>query len=286
MKKDPASVEAALLGAFRERGQRFIHTGMWRVFHEGSKLTRHNVTDGLWRIRRHMDTDLAKAEAAVAFHQSTKASDPMRLKTDRKRVLTRYVGDGFSCVVKEFVRQPWKPMLADRRSWRSAYGMECYGLPASRYLAWKQTRGGSSYILMEDLGDRNLSDELARAVGLPSPREYSDLLAKAAALVGWMHLAGVYHRDLKTDNFMLVEPEAGEAQLKLIDLDAVSFSGPLGIKRIVRNVQQFMNTLPKTMTSRQALRGAVYYRRMTGVSKNRIRLILSQTVPPDFAACQ
>ncbi len=120
MAGDAEKMDHIVLHAFRERALCFVNTGMWRVFRAGSKLTCHRASDGYWRVRRHTDIDLPQAEAALAFHQATTPCHDMRLKTDRKRLLSRYVTDDFSCIVKEFVRQPWRPGVSARRSWRCA----------------------------------------------------------------------------------------------------------------------------------------------------------------------
>ncbi|MDT8391119.1 MAG: lipopolysaccharide kinase InaA family protein [Lentisphaeria bacterium] len=246
---------------------------------------RRTVSQGrVWLIREACGVNLERINKAIASHKLNVAAGRGHcLKIDKKRRLTRFSENGFSCVVKEFVSRPWHPMVADRRSWRSALGMERRRLPAVTYLAWGRRRGASSYILMEDLGERNVSNELAAALREHDTKRFRDLLTAAGKRMGEMHRSGVYHRDLKTDNFMRVSADSEPVELKLIDLDSVRFFRRLPARCVVNNLRQFAGTLPPATASRQVLRGVAVYRRATGMSKPHIRRVLSRLQPRRLA---
>lgn len=228
----------------------------------------------VWIIRkRNNGVNVDFFEKAIAHHKSIDRNHPDRLKTDVKRRLSRFSHNGFSCIVKEFIPRPWRPMLSDRRSWRSAAGVECFNLPATKYLAWKRERNRTSYILMEDLGSRKFSYELSQAVAEADWHTFLKLLRMVASLVAKMHLLGIYHRDLKTDNFMLKANDDGKDELYLIDLDAVSFHRQLSMRQISANFQQLACTLPKGTPLFQILRGTTRYRKLTHSSKRHMRHI-------------
>lgn len=229
-----------------------------------------------WRIRPAAELTIDLINRAVESHNlNVAAGRGQCLKIDKKRRLTRFSATGFSCVVKEFISRPWHPMVSDRRSWKSAIGLEQRGLPAVKYLAWGRGRGKNSFILMEDLGSRNLSGELALASRENDSCRFFDLLAAAGRLMASLHVAGVYHRDLKTDNFMQVSHDHDPVQLKLIDLDNVRFARQLSLRQIANNFDQFLGTLPPATSLRQALRGVAFYRRAATMSKQKIRRVLS-----------
>lgn len=235
-----------------------------------------------WFMRKPTKYSIEMLENAIRRHvQLTKGQmdeSSQLLKKDRKRSISRYKQLGATVIVKQFNSPgPWGPWAADRRSWESGIGLEAYAIEAARYEAWGRNIGSSSYIFMEDLGEYDLYHRLSDpeiALGL---KHY--LLEACGRLVGWLHLLGIYHRDLKVVNLMVVPTfKRHVPDLKLIDLDDISFDEQVMPRRRLKNLIQILHSLPPNLSYLEQLRILAAYRRMFGLTKDDARLILEDLI--------
>ncbi|MGL4854753.1 MAG: protein kinase domain-containing protein, partial [Lentisphaeria bacterium] len=170
----------------------------------------------------------------------------------------------------EFIRQKYLPRWSSAayRSWESAKSLDQFAIGSASYLSWLQIKNGNDYIILEDLGKDNYYFVLKQNVENDSfgARE---LLQQLATMVSTLHDFGIFHRDLKTDNFMIKN-----GTLKLIDLDRVRFYQNLPKRNIIRNFEQILATMPKEISKFSLLRLASYYRDCRGLSAGELRKIL------------
>jgi hypothetical protein len=128
-------------------------------------------------------------------------------------------------VIKRYnLKGPWhalrralKPTARFRRAWLNGQRLQFLDIPTARPLALVERRFGPlrgvAYLVMEDLGDRDLGIEVAVG-GLTEVR-----LAQVAALFRALGAAGLTHGDTKASNFLVTADGVA-----VIDLDAMHSS--------------------------------------------------------------
>src|SRR5262249_19085827 len=79
-----------------------------------------------------------------------------------------------------------------------------------------QTHDGTLYIAMEFIDGPSLKD-LIRKNGALTPQESIDILSQVASALSSAHRKQIVHRDLKSDNLMLVTSDEGGKVVKLVD---------------------------------------------------------------------
>ncbi|MEZ4368123.1 MAG: serine/threonine-protein kinase [Kofleriaceae bacterium] len=83
---------------------------------------------------------------------------------------------------------------------------------------------GRAYYVMEWLSGHSLRDRLDGGPPIPAAEAYEIIDGIALALEA-AHRQGVIHRDLKPDNVYLVDGEAGQPRVKLLDFGIAKLSG-------------------------------------------------------------
>lgn len=96
-----------------------------------------------------------------------------------------------------------------------------------RVLDTGETLGGIPYLVLEALPGETLGDYLRRQ-GTPPFEVSLDLVRQAAQGLCAAHRAGIVHRDVKPDNFVLVGPTDEPYGLKLIDFGMAKLDGSGG----------------------------------------------------------
>lgn len=83
-------------------------------------------------------------------------------------------------------------------------------------LDFDTTEGGAPYIVMELLRGESLAKRLNRERMLPVA-DVVQIVAQIASALNLAHQQGIVHRDLKPDNVFLLDVDAGEVFVKLLD---------------------------------------------------------------------
>jgi serine/threonine-protein kinase len=96
-----------------------------------------------------------------------------------------------------------------------------------RVLDTGETLGGVPYLVLEALPGETLGDYLRRQ-GTPPFEVSLDLVRQAAQGLCAAHRAGIVHRDVKPDNFVLLGPTGEPYGLKLIDFGMAKLDGTGG----------------------------------------------------------
>jgi tRNA A-37 threonylcarbamoyl transferase component Bud32 len=124
------------------------------------------------------------------------------------------------------LRRMLRPMPRFRRAWMAGQLLHFLDIPTARPLALVEHRlgplRGVAYLVMRDIGGRNLREEIAE-IGLGDER-----CAEIAELFRLLRVAGLTHNDTKATNFLVRDGE-----VCLIDLDAMRID-PSGSSRDVR----------------------------------------------------
>jgi tRNA A-37 threonylcarbamoyl transferase component Bud32 len=155
------------------------------------------------------------------------------VKDGNSATVVRLVMGGRSWIVKRYnVKNAWhglrralKPNARQRNAWRNGQRLHFLGIPTARPVALLERRvgpfSGTAYLVMEDLGARDLLGE-GRA-----GRIDATLLNRVVELFALLRALGITHGDTKATNFIVQAPgSAGkhERSVALIDLDSMHAS--------------------------------------------------------------
>lgn len=139
-------------------------------------------------------------------------------------------------------------------SWKAAHALSLRGFETPGHLCLVIRRRffipRAVYLVSESIAPRL---EAARFVtgalkNAPSD-ELSRFVESLGSLVGSLHRAGIYHRDLKTSN-IAVGPERGTFSISLLDLDSVRFDRPVSRQRRAKNLSQIYLSVPGIIGAR------------------------------------
>lgn len=132
--------------------------------------------------------------------------------------------------LRQGLRRMLRPTPRSRRAWMMGQLLNFLDLPTARPLALVEERRrilpGVAYLVMEDLGQRDLATEVAEA-GLSDAR-----LLELTELFGLLKRAGLTHGDTKATNFLI-----HQGRVHLIDLDAMR----LGLGGFERDLKRFLD---------------------------------------------
>jgi tRNA A-37 threonylcarbamoyl transferase component Bud32 len=140
-------------------------------------------------------------------------------------------------------------------SWRAAQGLSVRGFNTPRHLCLVIKRRlfvpRAIYLVMESIAPRL---EMARFI----LRNLKDRPSGTAArfvtsfgsVIGSLHRAGIYHRDLKTSN-IAVERQGDTFSISFLDLDAVSFGRSVSRTRRAKNLAQIYLSTPGLIGAEQ-----------------------------------
>ncbi len=210
-----------------------------RLLQSSSLSTEIRLEDGFLLQRKAPQAP--DIEELVELHNDNLRKKQNLVKIDKKRRLTRVPLGARSYIVKEFTTLSGRPFLmrSDRQSWLNAYRLCLFQIPTAFSYAWMVRKKGSSYIVMEDLGELTLEKVLKN--NFFEKDQLEDVLKNAARLVAWLHNMGVYHRDLNVANFMC---DTSGSNLSIIDYDAIRFlKSILPTAKRERNLQQISELL-------------------------------------------
>ena len=141
------------------------------------------------------------------------------------------------CIVKRYnvkgfwhgLRRIFKPRARFRLAWCNGHRLHFLGIPTARPLALLERRFGPlrgvAYLVMEDMGPEDLSDQASRH-GL-SDQQVAGVICLFCALKA----AGLTHGDTKASNFLV-----SQDQVALVDLDAMHE----GVAGQARDIERFL----------------------------------------------
>lgn len=182
-----------------------------------------------------------------------------------------------SVCIKEY-RYPsvWKRCLYSfwsspaRRAWVAAHGLIAANFRTSKPIAlFEEKRTGilkKSFIIMEDISaclpcNKYVSEKFhdhCKMATFGRKRRFISCLARSFKQ---LHDTGIYHRDLKANNIMIVElPDTWD--FFYLDLDRVSFHKKITVKKKVKNLSQLNASIPHCITYTDRLR---FYRVYAGI---------------------
>ncbi|MFV2091139.1 MAG: lipopolysaccharide kinase InaA family protein, partial [Pseudomonadales bacterium] len=161
------------------------------------------------------------------------------LKAGNSSTVVRHSSSGSGTfIIKRYnIKNPWhrlrrmfKPVTRFRRAWCNGHRLHFMQIATARPLALLEKRigpfHGVAYLVMEDLGDQDLSREVATA-GLSDAR-----CEEVAKLFALLKAIGVSHGDTKATNFMVHDDK-----IHLIDLDSMH----PGFKRLRTDRDRFLD---------------------------------------------
>jgi tRNA A-37 threonylcarbamoyl transferase component Bud32 len=196
--------------------------------------------------------------------------------SERPLIVKRFTGDA--------PRERWYERLRGRRrspARREAESLRLLaqaGMPVPRALAWFEGRprdGASalSALVMEHLEHRETLRELFTRA---PPLEARARLVQLARLVGRLHAAGFYHRDLYLEHVVVTPERPGG--LALLDAGRVRRERAPRERWFVKDLAALLHSAPAALGARARLRFLVHYMDARGVSAPRARRTFARAV--------
>ena len=144
------------------------------------------------------------------------------LKLGNSSTVVRCVIENQPYIVKRYNIKSWTHRVRRwikrraRNAWQNGHWLDFVGIDTAKPVALLEQRwgwfAGVSYLVMPDVGERDLAHTLAI-----QPGRFDDLAPQTVSLLRKLKVAGLQHGDLKATNFMV-----SENRVLLIDYDALS----------------------------------------------------------------
>jgi tRNA A-37 threonylcarbamoyl transferase component Bud32 len=215
--------------------------------------TEFSVEKGRGRVvyrRREVEID-----RLMGLIEEFKGGGGTVLKEDKKAKIVLFKQDGGEVCVKGYGLSSIKDVIwtalgksRGHVSWRSARGLAVRGfntpLPLALVIFRRFYIPSEVYFITESLKPAVELDRFILSAFKTSQNGKEGLLTGLADVIGSLHEKGVYHRDLKGTNIG-VKRERGDYTFALIDLDDVSFTAGVNLKRRARNLSQLYLSTPK-----------------------------------------
>ena len=201
-----------------------------------------------WRVNTFAVRGEGEPSLAMMLDDPQQLVDTGQIRKAGNSATVVRIEGGASIVVKRFnvkssshgLRRSMRLIPRFRRAWSGGQLLHFLRIPTARPLALLEERTGPlrgvAYLVMRDLGTRDLRTEVAQH-GLSERRceEVTELFVQLKA-------AGLSHGDTKATNFLV-----HEGALHLIDLDALRIGSKMGSKRDVR---RFLENWPEVERAR------------------------------------
>jgi len=191
------------------------------------------------------------------IHPPEKSLSPAILKSSRKALVTKVELEGKSLVVKEgrsdtslFPFRFFIARLRNRRAWVNSNKLALKKVPTPLTLAlleekkWMMAR--SSFLITEYLTESIPLRYYIRVFrepnnySFPRKRKFITFLAN---FVRTLHQEGIYHGDLKSDNFLIREKEGDNWECFIVDTDRVKFGEKVPLSCRIKNLVQLNATI-------------------------------------------
>jgi tRNA A-37 threonylcarbamoyl transferase component Bud32 len=138
-------------------------------------------------------------------------------------------------------------------SWRAAQGLSVRGFDVPRHLCLVIRRRlfipQAVYLVTESMAPRlEMGRFIVRNLA-DGPRDApARFAASLGTLIGVLHRAGIYHRDLKSTN-IAADNKGGDYSFAFLDLDSVAFSRSVSMTRRAKNLSQIYLSCPGVITA-------------------------------------
>jgi tRNA A-37 threonylcarbamoyl transferase component Bud32 len=178
------------------------------------------------------------------------------VKVDRKATIALVANEGREVCVKAYLRlgffgriKALFGMSRGHNSWRGAGGLVLRGFetPLPLFLVIKRRFfiPRTVYLVTESIAPRVEMDRfILRRLKDASPDRADRFAARFGSVIGNLHRAGIYHRDLKTTNIVVGVIGGDDVSFAFIDLDYVGFSRSVPPKRKAKNLAQIYLSTP------------------------------------------
>lgn len=194
------------------------------------------------------------------------------------RVTFGWPEEGARVVVKrttsDLFRDRWYDLLRGRRrspgrrEFDNLAALAEQGFPVPRALGWAEDAGGRSLVVLEHVPHgETLRGRLARAAE-PERRRLGRALA---ALVGRLHSAGWYHRDLYLEHVVLAAEAGRGARLVLLDVGRARRQPAPRRRWFQKDLAALLHSTPEGVPARWRLWFLALYLDARGVSGRRAR---------------
>jgi len=260
----------------REVFLRQIHHGMDRLqrrqWRSRTKRCLKNSTEfllekeGNLTVFRRKDFPLDESKAAVEGHRNLAREKPEGLAKHSPRVIVSVTQRrDKKLAVKHFCYPYLWDRLKDflrrsrgRKAWIGGNGLKARGISSVQPLALVETNhwlgSKESFFLMETLEG---SQELDRYVlqGLGDFRRKRIFIRSFAGWLADLYNKKIYHKDMKTCNFLVVEKQ-GSWDFYLLDLEDVRFGQRVTERKLFKNFFQLNTSTPRIISRTDRLRFA------------------------------
>ena len=162
-----------------------------------------------------------------------------------------------------------------RRFWLRSHRLQLHGIPVPRVYAWLMASSGLSYVITENLSEKNLFQELSSRE--KSAREF--LLLKLAKVLAEIHNLRFQFIPLTTRNFFIKEDQNHPLELVIYtQLENLKIGIKTNLEAQTFTLKQIFESLPTTVGSTEKIRFLIAYRRSTFTSKDDIKEIIRRLV--------
>lgn len=298
----PRAREAACREAFAEMSrlrEQHVRSRTRRPL-EGGSLFAVEKIDGI-KIYRKRTIPAETVRAWISRHENAVTTGTVDVikRSDRGAITRLAVSDGAGITgvyVKEFVPRGIARRLAGlwqgtgaRRGWVAHHGCVVRRIPVPEALAAVEgvsgPRAGRSYLITREVRGAIPSNRFAELL-TPRGRGRSRQTRQAflwslARLLRSLHMAGIFHRDLKANNILVRAGRGGRVDCFLLDLDRVRFGSKVEMPRRLLNLAQLNAALPPVITRADRLRAFRSYAcwdRGLGRDRETIARLMEETV--------
>lgn len=254
------------------RNQRFLSWGR-KSFRTGKFF---NIIKGKgkfliyrWEFDPKLIPDILKEHEEITtsirgiIHPRHDQLPPAILKTSRKAIVTKINIKGQTFIVKEGRNDAlrasfrfWVARLRNRRSWANSNKLDLKSIPTPRGLALlEEKRLGvwmRSFLIMEYVEGAIPLRYYVQIFKNPSDPE---VFQKKRAFISFManfirtlHQKGIYHGDLKSDNFLIKEKGENGWECLIVDTDRVYFGNRVSFPHLIKNFAQLNATIAQCLS--------------------------------------